>query len=73
MRFFSLKTVWNNLQLLVFKIALISVGLFLGIVYRDILEQHLLLISIVCFATVSWVVVLWFRKMLAEPHLEEVP
>ncbi len=73
MRFFTIKTVWNNLQFLVLNIALVSVGMFIGIVYKDILEEHLLLITIVCVTTCLWLLVLWVRKMLAEPHLEQVP
>jgi hypothetical protein len=73
MRFFTIKTVWNNLQFLVLKTALVSVGMFIGIVYKDILEEHLLLITIVCISTSLWLLVLWVRKMLAEPHLEQVP
>jgi hypothetical protein len=47
--------------------------MFIGIVYKDILEEHLLLITIVCISTSLWLLVLWVRKMLAEPHLEQVP
>jgi hypothetical protein len=73
MRFFSLKSVWSNFQLVIFKGALLCGGLFFGVVYHETLETYLLLIAIVGFALIAVVVVMWLRKMLSEPHLEQVP
>jgi hypothetical protein len=73
MRFFSLKSVWSNFQLAVFKGALLCGGIFVGVVYHEMLERYLLLIAILGFALFAVVTVMWLRKMLSEPHLEQVP
>ena len=73
MRFFSLKSVWSNFQLVIFKGALLCGGLFFGVVYHETLETYLLLIAIVGFALIAVVVVMFVAMGLAPPGTGHTP
>jgi uncharacterized membrane protein YfcA len=73
MSFLTLKSVWNNFQLLLLMTTMLTIGIFLGIVYQAVLEQYLLVFAIVGFSIGIWMLVMWLRKMFSEPHMEQVP
>jgi sulfite exporter TauE/SafE len=54
-------------------ITMLTIGIFLGIVYQPVLEQYLLVFAIVGFSIGIWMLVMWLRKMFSEPHMEQVP
>lgn len=73
MRFLILKSVWNNFQLILLMSTMMTLGIFLGIVYHPILEEYLLFFAIFGFSIGIWMLVMWLRKMFSEPHMEQIP
>jgi len=52
---------------------MLTIGIFLGIVYHPVLEEYLLFFAIFGFSVGIWMLVMWLRKMFSEPHMEQIP
>ncbi len=54
---------WTNWQFGVLKLAMLALGIMIGVSFADFLKPYLWLFGLVFLATTTWVTIMWVREM----------
>jgi hypothetical protein len=65
--FLSRTVVWANWQFGVLKLAVLALGIMIGVYFADFLKPYLWLCRLVFFFTGTWVTIIWVRAMQKTP------
>jgi len=63
MSFLTRKVVWANWQFGVLKLAMLALGIIIGVYFTDFLKPYVWLFGLVFLALAIWVTIMWVKAM----------